>query len=160
MIGECRTVFSGCRGPARCRGLPREGWSGLPRTVHDRFSRWAKAGVLVRVLETLAERSPDRMFPIGSSINRAHWQAAKGRVGSHPMSFSWAIVTGRQDMAAVAGLAALHPQPGDIVADWERDAPAAPGPDRDPWRARPQPDPTRPDSSALRRSGDLTRALP
>ena len=36
----------------------------------------AKAGVWVRVFETLAERSPDSMLLIDSSIIRAHQQAA------------------------------------------------------------------------------------
>ena len=49
---------------------------GPSTTIHDRFNRWAEAGVRVRVFETLAERSPDRMLLIDSSIIRAHRQAA------------------------------------------------------------------------------------
>ena len=53
-------------------------WRDLPErygpytTVYNRFSRWAKAGVWVRVFETLAEKSPDSMQFIDRSIIRAH----------------------------------------------------------------------------------------
>lgn len=49
---------------------------GPPTTIYNRFNRWSKAGVWVRVFETLAERSPDSMLLIDSSIIRAHQQAA------------------------------------------------------------------------------------
>lgn len=62
-------------------------WRDLPErygpytTVYNRFSRWAKAGVWVRVFETLAEKSPDSMQFIDSSIIRAHQQAAAKKGG-------------------------------------------------------------------------------
>lgn len=57
-------------------------WRDLPErygpytTIYNRFNRWAKAGVWVRVFETLAEKSPDSMQFIDSSMIRAHQQAA------------------------------------------------------------------------------------
>ena len=62
-------------------------WRDLPErygpctTVCNRFNRWAKAGVWVRVFGTLAERSPDSMLLIDSSIIRAHPQAAAKKGG-------------------------------------------------------------------------------
>lgn len=56
---------------------------GPPTTIYNRFNRWAKAGVWLRVFETLAEKSPDSMLLIDSSIIRAHQQAAtlkRGRI--------------------------------------------------------------------------------
>lgn len=62
-------------------------WRDLPErygpctTVYNRFNRWAKAGVWVRVFETLAEKSPDSMQFIDSSIIRVHQQAAAQKGG-------------------------------------------------------------------------------
>jgi transposase len=62
-------------------------WRDLPErygpytTVYNRFNRWAKARVWVRVFETLAEKSPDSMQFIDSSIIRAHQQAAAKKGG-------------------------------------------------------------------------------
>lgn len=62
-------------------------WRDLPErygpytTVYNRFNRWAKAGVWVRVFETLVEKSPDSMQFIDSSIIRAHQQAAAKKGG-------------------------------------------------------------------------------
>ncbi len=114
-----------------------------PTTVYNRFNRWAKAGVWVRVFEALAEKAPDSMLLIDSSIIRAHQQAAtlKGG-GSRPRSFSWRIEhrdqrhgrrtrparrrhpVGRPGLgqAAVAELLAAHPAPGDVIADRGYDA--------------------------------------
>ena len=63
-------------------------WRDLPErygpstTVYNRFNRWSKAGVWVRVFEELAEKSPASMQFIDSSIIRAHQQAASGKKGS------------------------------------------------------------------------------
>jgi transposase len=62
-------------------------WRDLPErygpytTVYNRFNRWAKAGVWVRIFETLSEKSPDSMQFIDSSIIRAHQQAAAKKGG-------------------------------------------------------------------------------
>src|SRR6266850_5212296 len=66
-------------------GIP---WRDLPErygpytTVYNRYNRWAKAGVWLRVFETLAERSPDSLHLIDPSIVRAHQHAAGGKKGA------------------------------------------------------------------------------
>ena len=62
------------------RDLP--GRYGPPTTIYNRFNRWAKAGVWVRIFEELAEKSPDSMQFIDSSIVRAHQHAAAGKKGA------------------------------------------------------------------------------
>jgi transposase len=63
-------------------------WRDLPErygpytTVYNRFNRWARAGVWVRVFETLSARSPGSMALIDSSIIRAHQHAAGGKKGA------------------------------------------------------------------------------
>lgn len=63
-------------------------WRDLPSrygphtTVYNRFNRWAKAGVWVRVFEALAAGSPGSMHLIDSSIIRAHQHAAGGKKGA------------------------------------------------------------------------------
>jgi transposase len=62
-------------------------WRDLPErygpytTVYNRFNRWAKAGVWLRVFEALAAASPQSMQLIDSSIIRAHQHAAGGKRG-------------------------------------------------------------------------------
>ncbi|MEL6585907.1 MAG: IS5 family transposase [Pseudomonadota bacterium] len=55
------------------------GWYGPSTTVYNRFSRGAKAGVWINVLNALAERSPEPMAVIDSSIIRAHRLTAGGK---------------------------------------------------------------------------------
>ncbi len=62
-------------------------WRDLPArygphtTVYNRFNRWAKAGVWVRVFKALSSASPNAMHLIDSSIIRAHQHAAGGKKG-------------------------------------------------------------------------------
>jgi transposase len=62
-------------------------WRDLPErygpytTVYNRYNRWAKAGVWLRIFETLAAKSPQSMQLIDSSIIRAHQHAAGGKKG-------------------------------------------------------------------------------
>lgn len=62
-------------------------WRDLPErygpytTVYNRFNRWAKRGVWLRVFEELAQRSPHSLHLIDSSIVRAHQHAAGGKKG-------------------------------------------------------------------------------
>ena len=62
-------------------------WRDLPErygpytTIYNRYNRWAKAGVWLRIFETLAVRSPQSMQLIDSSIIRAHQHAAGGKKG-------------------------------------------------------------------------------
>jgi transposase len=63
-------------------------WRDLPErygpytTVYNRFNRWAKAGVWLRIFETMAAKSPQSMQLIDSSIVRAHQHAAGGKKGA------------------------------------------------------------------------------
>ncbi len=63
-------------------------WRDLPErygpytTVYNRYNRWAKAGVWLRVFEALSEQSPDSLHLIDSSIVRAHQHAAGGKKGA------------------------------------------------------------------------------
>ena len=63
-------------------------WRDLPdrygpyTTAYNRYNRWAKAGVWLRIFETLAERSPQSLALIDSSIIRAHQHAAGGKKGA------------------------------------------------------------------------------
>jgi len=62
-------------------------WRDLPErygpytTIYNRYNRWAKAGVWLRIFETLAARSPRSMQLIDFSIIRAHQHAAGGKKG-------------------------------------------------------------------------------
>ena len=72
-------------------------WRDLPErygpytTAYNRYNRWAKAGVWLRIFETLAARSPQSLQFIDSSIVRAHQHAAGGKrgSGSRHWPFSW-----------------------------------------------------------------------
>jgi transposase len=55
---------------------------GPPTTVYNRYNRWAKAGVWLRIFETLSARSPQSLQLIDSSIIRAHQHAAGGKKGA------------------------------------------------------------------------------
>ena len=63
-------------------------WRDLPErygpytTAYNRFNRWARAGVWVRVFETLSAKSPGSMALIASSIIRAHQHAAGAKKGA------------------------------------------------------------------------------
>jgi transposase len=62
-------------------------WRDLPErygpytTVYNRYNRWAKQGVWLRIFETLSEHSPGSLHLIDSSIVRAHQHAASGKKG-------------------------------------------------------------------------------
>ena len=70
-------------------------WRDLPdrygpyTTAYNRFNRWAKRGVWVAVFERLAERSPQSMQFIDSTIVRAHQHAAGGEKGGHLTPRMW-----------------------------------------------------------------------
>ncbi len=63
-------------------------WRDLPErygpytTVYNRYNRWAKAGVWLRIFERLAAQSPDSLHLIDSSVVRAHQHAAGGKKGA------------------------------------------------------------------------------
>jgi putative transposase len=62
-------------------------WHDLPerygkwKTVHKRFSRWAKAGVWERVFDSLTADRDNEYLMLDSTLVRAHQQAATGKGG-------------------------------------------------------------------------------
>lgn len=62
-------------------------WHDLPerygkwKTVHTRFSRWAKAGVWERVFAALIKDRRNEYLMLDTTLVRAHQQAATGKGG-------------------------------------------------------------------------------
>jgi transposase len=62
-------------------------WHDLPerygkwKTVHTRFSRWAKAGIWERVFEALIKDHRNEYLMLDTTLVRAHQQAATGKGG-------------------------------------------------------------------------------
>ncbi len=65
-------------------------WQHLPteygnwKSIHKRFTRWAKAGVWERIFQVLLADSNNTYIMIDSTIVRAHQQAACGKGGPRP----------------------------------------------------------------------------
>ncbi len=63
-------------------------WHDLPerygkwKTVHTRFSRWAKAGVWERVFKVLTADCKNEYLMLDTTLVRAHQQAATGKGGT------------------------------------------------------------------------------
>ena len=63
-------------------------WHDLPprygkwKSVHKRFTRWAKAGVWERVFDSLTADPDNEYLMLDSSLVRAHQQAATGKGGT------------------------------------------------------------------------------
>jgi len=63
-------------------------WHDLPerygkwKTVHTRFSRWAKAGVWERVFKVLTADRKNQYLMLDTTLVRAHQQAATGKGGT------------------------------------------------------------------------------
>lgn len=63
-------------------------WHDLPerygkwKSVHTRFSRWAKAGVWERVFKVLTADRKNEYLMIDTTLVRAHQQAATGKGGT------------------------------------------------------------------------------
>ena len=63
-------------------------WSDLPerygnwKTVHKRFTRWAKSGVWERVFENLTGDPDNQYLMLDTTLVRAHQQAATGKGGA------------------------------------------------------------------------------
>ena len=63
-------------------------WHDLPerygrwKTVHTRFSRWAKAGIWERVFKTLTADRKNEYLMLDTTLVRAHQQAATGKGGT------------------------------------------------------------------------------
>jgi putative transposase len=62
-------------------------WHDLPprygkyKSVHKRFTRWAKAGVWERVFELLIKERDNQYLMLDTTLVRAHQQAATGKGG-------------------------------------------------------------------------------
>jgi transposase len=62
-------------------------WQDLPerygkwKTVHKRFTRWAKAGVWEKVFASLVSDPDNRYLMLDSTLVRVHQQAAGGKGG-------------------------------------------------------------------------------
>ena len=52
------------------------------KSVHKRFTRWARAGVWEEVFEVLTSEADNEYLMIDTSIVRAHQQAASGKGGT------------------------------------------------------------------------------
>ena len=63
-------------------------WSDLPerygkwKTVHTRFTRWARAGVWERVFDSLTGDPDNQYLMLDTTLVRAHQQAATGKGGT------------------------------------------------------------------------------
>ena len=63
-------------------------WHDLPerygkwKTLHKRFTRWAKAGVWERVFKVLTADRKNEYLMLDSTLVRAHQQAATGKGGT------------------------------------------------------------------------------
>lgn len=63
-------------------------WHDLPerygkwKSLHKRFSRWAKAGVWERVFEALIDDPDNEYLMLDTTLVRAHQQAATGKGGT------------------------------------------------------------------------------
>ena len=63
-------------------------WHDLPerygkwKTLHKRFTRWAKAGVWERVFDHLIDAPDNDYLMLDSTLVRAHQQAATGKGGT------------------------------------------------------------------------------
>jgi transposase len=93
-------------------------WCDLPerygkwKSLHQRFSRWAKAGVWDRVFEALIDDVDNEYLMLDTTLVRAHQQAATGKGGPEPGSGAFPRRIDNQDPHARrwAGTAsALHP---------------------------------------------------
>jgi putative transposase len=63
-------------------------WSDLPerygkwKSVHKRFTRWAKSGVWERLFESLTGDPDNQYLMLDTTLVRAHQQAATGKGGT------------------------------------------------------------------------------
>jgi transposase len=78
-----RLFVNGClwvlRSGAHWRDLPER--YGKWKTLHKRFTRWAKAGVWDEVFAALIKDRDNQYLMLDSTIVRAHQQAATGKGG-------------------------------------------------------------------------------
>jgi len=86
-----RLFVNGClwvlRSGAHWRDLPER--YGKWKTLHKRFTRWAKAGVWDEVFAALIKDRDNQYLMLDSTIVRAHQQAATGKGG--PRTRLWGV---------------------------------------------------------------------
>ena len=75
------------RSGAHWRDLPER--YGKWKTLHKRFTRWAKAGVWERVFASLIKDRNNQYLMLDSTLVRAHQQAATGKGG--PRIRRWGV---------------------------------------------------------------------
>jgi transposase len=82
--GDNRLFVNGClwvlRSGAHWRDLPER--YGKWKTLHKRFTRWAKAGVWEEVFASLIKDRDNHYLMLDSTLVRAHQQAATGKGGT------------------------------------------------------------------------------
>jgi transposase len=82
--GDNRLFVNGClwvlRSGAHRRDLPER--YGKWKTLHKRFTRWAKAGVWDEVFASLIKDRDNQYLMLDSTLVRAHQQAATGKGGA------------------------------------------------------------------------------
>jgi len=82
--GDNRLFVNGClwvlRSGAHWRDLPER--YGKWKTLHKRFTRWAKAGVWDEVFASLIKDRDNQYLMLDSTLVRAHQQAATGKGGA------------------------------------------------------------------------------
>jgi putative transposase len=82
--GDNRLFVNGClwvlRSGAHWRDLPER--YGKWKTLHKRFTRWAKAGVWDEVFASLIKNRDNQYLMLDSTLVRAHQQAATGKGGT------------------------------------------------------------------------------
>jgi len=82
--GDNRLFVNGClwvlRSGAHWRDLPER--YGKWKTLHKRFTRWAKAGVWDAVFASLIKDRDNQYLMLDTTLVRAHQQAATGKGGA------------------------------------------------------------------------------